>query len=266
MTLKLLPPDPILSNNPYKAALLQKSTEAPLLLKYIIAALPRSGSNLLTRSFRYGGVGLPAEYFHPQLIQALADQAGCDTFNGDTFFNFLLTERRCSAGIFGAKFHWEQFEQLKPNVREKLIRNCRVIFTRRRDLAMQTLSLETALQTGRWDPRWEINLATIQPDANPRNYKRLKIIANVIVGREVRWLTYFKENSIQPINVFYEDYLADINATHQRIYRELDVEGPLPPVEPAPEGKTGSTTEELEIVARLREQIADIEARRPSLN
>lgn len=235
-----------------------------LKLNYLIAALPRTGSNLLVRSLTKAGAGRPLQYFQPYNTGEILRESGSANIFCESYVEHLLEHFRDSVGVFGVKCHWQDFRKLEPSANALLMRDCRLFFMRRRNLAMQTLSLEKALTTGKWDPRWKSDPTTINTNADFGNFSRLRVTAGNIIADEARWLDYFATNSFEVTNIYYEDYLADMDATHALIFRKLGLDLELPEREEIPVGKAGETADEKEIIAALRDELVDIEKiRRP---
>ena len=144
-------------------------------LKLIIAAMGRTGSNLLVRQLQRAGLPFAGEHFHPnaQAAQKTLTESGCSDLDSDRYVTFLL-DNRSTGGVFCCKIHGAQWANLDEGRRVTLTNNSYFIFTRRRDLSQQALSLETGHSTGRWDPRWEPNPSTIQADADPHEIGSLR--------------------------------------------------------------------------------------------
>src|SRR5947208_262214 len=110
-------------------------------IKIFICSTPRSGSYMLCRYMISAGLGVPHEYFNPNIIQQIAPrlplQTSCENLKwncpsrwdripwprplkvaGMQFLNeyvSALVPRRCRNGIFAAKIHYDQFIRVLDN-------------------------------------------------------------------------------------------------------------------------------------------------------
>lgn len=234
----------------------------PPRIKYVIAAMHRSGSNLMTRQLFGNDVGLPAEYFNYRVAGPLLKRFGFDGF-GDIGYVDKLLRSRCSADlIWGCKLHWAHFEALSAATIDRIFDGTRVILTRRRDLAAQTLSLAHAKRSGRWDPR---GAPAPERDASLRvdDMDALRSIAKSLVAEEQAWLNFLHARQLPALTVWYEDYVAEHSGVHRQIFDFLGVDRPVPGKEPPPAGKTGQSRQDKVLLKRLRGVLQDIEAQRP---
>jgi LPS sulfotransferase NodH len=234
-------------------------------LSYVMAALPRSGSNLLMRQLCRAGVGMPAEYLQPYVMEPFTSHNGIRSADFGAYLQFLVTVRQTESGIFGIKAHWEQFEPVSTGIVFNTLKPDRYIFTRRHDIAAQAVSLERAFQTGKWDPRWEPNLGSRDAAADPEDLERLLKRCRLIAEEERSWASFFGAHSIVPLQVFYEDLLEDHDAVLQSVFDFLGVKAEVPVKEPAPSGKTGEIGRDKETVNLLRAQLELEPIERPSL-
>ena len=230
--------------------------------KYVLAAMHRSGSNLLVRQLFRSDVGLPAEYFHPTLSEVIFKRWGFCSPDDSGYIDRLLLSRCSPDSIWGCKVHWEHIEGLNKNRVDRILEGARVIFTRRRDLAEQTLSLAHARHSGKWDPRWGPD---DQRDELLEVYdiESLRVIAMKLVAEEWAWKNVADTHQLPLMTVWYEDLLQKPKKVYNEIFRFLDVDRPTPKREPKPFGKTGQSVRNRLFLMRLRPALEDINLKRP---
>lgn len=232
---------------------LESTPSSEVKIRYIVAAMQRTGSNLLIRELLLAGAGMPGEYFsHLAKLDAR-------TLSDERYWNFLLSKRSMN-GVFGVKLHKSHYDDLTQQQQQRVFASSRVIFTRRRSLALQALSYEKAETTGIWDPRWQPDLAT--PGADYTNLKLLIRRAHEIVADENFWMKVFAFHGIQPLTVFLEDYLLERESTLARVFDFLGIRAAVPEAEPAPVGKLLATFEERELLLKLEASIVKLQKKR----
>ena len=235
-------------------------------LTYVIAAMPRSGSNLLTRQLCRAGVGLPAEYLQPFLMKPFTEEFQLPVQGFAEYLDLLKNIRQTPTGVFGLKAHWEQFEPVSKDIIFERLGHTRFILTRRRNIAAQAISLERAFKTGKWDPRWKPNLESRDSAADPEDLERLIRRCKLISEEEGRWIKYFSDNSIAPLEIYYEDLISDQDLVMQRIFRFLELDAKVPEVEPAPKGRTGEVGRDNEVLKALKAALKDHTIKRAQLS
>ncbi len=235
-----------------------------ILRSYIIAAIPRSGSNLLVRQLAEAGVGNPGEFFSPHVRSNKRLLGNLKSMDTKEYVCRVIKNYADESGILGVKFHWSEYKLNSKAVSTIVNKDTSFLVTRRRDLAMQAMSFETARSTGIWDPRWPVNSSTIQENADPKNLDRLESTAQMIVNSEICWHNEMRKRGITPFECVYEDYLKNPEELHRRINVFLGISAnKIPDVEEAPAGKTGTMSWQQEILPQLRTRLEPLEALRP---
>ena len=205
---------------------------------YIIASTPRSGSMLLCDLLlATGRMGVPAEYFKQRdMIAPMAGRLGLALPVGmGTYVRELLRRRATANGVFGAKIHIQQAWGViaQPNFRRYLA-GSRFVWLRRRDVMAQAVSMAIAMRTNLWfRPRGSAD--TPRPAAAAKggpgsvDIGALFDALGMIRAENDFWQRFFQINGIRPLEVTYEDVLADPGPPVAAICRLMDVDpGPAP--------------------------------------
>ena len=203
-------------------------------LSYVVCSTPRCGSGLLTRGLASTGVaGTPAEYFHTRNIAALCARWGLPE-DMATYAPVLRSRRTDANGVFGVKIHWDQLEALErragdPDALFALVPGARFVHISRRDHDAQAVSLWTALLTDSWHrergepaPRRTI----------PYDYGEIERLRALMLRHEAAWAGLFAARDLRPVEVAYEDLVADYEGELSRVVAALRpgvAVGDLPP-------------------------------------
>ena len=185
-------------------------------LKHVaICTTPRCGSHFLGHQMRnLNCFGYPLEYMNPGNLpvwQARARENGADCT-----LDFIKSVRTGPNGVFSIKLHHEHLEPFLDH--EPNPRNYRFIHLRRRDLLRQAVSFARAQQTGAW--------ISDMPERAEAHYDRDLIASKIeaIAEGNAGWQAFLASLGIEPLELYYEDIVADRNAALQRIARYLGVE------------------------------------------
>jgi LPS sulfotransferase NodH len=208
----------------------------------LVAATPRSGSWLLCEAMTQSGVlGLPQEWFAPDQVPAWAEEVSVPP-GADFAASYLSAVRRAGTdgtGVFAAKLHWWHLKWLLHVVRlvpsaaaatsttvldadaiAEHLPSPRYVLLTRRDRARQAVSYWRALETGVW---WE--LEDEPPAAEPLvlDVQRVRWLEGAIADEEDRWQAYFRRHRIEPLELCYEDVVADRSAVVSQVAELLGV-------------------------------------------
>lgn len=138
-------------------------------------------------------------------------------------------------GVSGVKMMWNNFDYLLQKLNkdycdlnltdydklEKVFPNIKFIYIYRKNIFRQAISLDKAIQTGRW------SVKNIKPN-KINNYilspKFVKTAIKKIKKQNQNWEKFFMNNKIKPYRVVYEDFPNNYeNVIHDCInYLELD--------------------------------------------
>lgn len=195
---------------------------------YVIAESPRSGSQLLADLlWRTGRMGAPGEYFNmDRTVPGLSQRLGCgpvtDPGGVDAYLRAVIRHRTTPNGVFGLKAH---FAQLRPflagRTTRELMRRGHFVWLRRRDTLAQAISYVFALRSGQWRLPHGAEKAPAKVDYSTRLVDRA---LSAIAGDERAWQIAFEHNRVAPLEVWYEDLVADPDSICRDICRLVGVE------------------------------------------
>ena len=216
--------------------------EGPIALRksYIIASLPRSGSQFLSGElWKTGVLGAPCEYLFPAydmrpMMNRLRATSPAD------YIAKLVACRTSPNGVFGMNVHIQHF---KPFLRGypallDVLEPLSFIHTTRRNKIAQAVSMAKAYQTSTW--------TSLQTRAvtSPTTYNRELIERCIedLAHQEQEWEQWFVDYDVRPFRLAYEDLAADRAGSIQAITAFLGIEGDerkaieIPPVERQSDG------------------------------
>jgi LPS sulfotransferase NodH len=187
---------------------------------YLIAASPRSGSQLLGAWLTATGLaGFPNEHFNPWHMGDATHSFPEGLLYRPEHIQRLIEKYTTPNGVFGTQAHFLQvinfvgldgLEQLYPTP-------LKYISLRRRDFTRQGISLARAAQTDSYNS--EMPLAR-EPVYN--YYQIMQCIREVRVDAK-GWETYFSQRRIEPLRLVYEDFIADQAGTLRQIFEFLEI-------------------------------------------
>ncbi|MGE0722921.1 MAG: Stf0 family sulfotransferase [Alphaproteobacteria bacterium] len=179
---------------------------------YVIAAAPRAGAMLLCHLLAATGrMGVPAGYLGRRAaMPVLAGRWGILGPRGvpvGEFFRRLVRLRTTPNGVMGLKLHFHQLEEFLPrSAVARFASVARHVWLRRRDPVAQAISFAIALRTQRFhaakdDPEGD--------DDAPFSMAETIDAARMCAMADAAWRSYFLANAITPLEVWYEDLVAD---------------------------------------------------------
>jgi LPS sulfotransferase NodH len=225
---------------------------APLRKSFIIASLPRSGSQLLASElWKTGLLGAPCEYLFPAydmrpMMNRLKATSPAD------YIAKLLACRTSRNGVFGMNVHIQHFNGFLrgypdlPDVLAPLT----FIYTTRRNKIAQAVSMAKAYQTSAW---------TSQMKSNPSVKYDRKLIETCLQDldqQEQGWEQWFASNNVTPFRVVYEDLAADRPGTVRSILELLGVQDDEPEAIELPPVEKQSDSTNKEWIARFEAETA----------
>ncbi|HEX9994558.1 MAG TPA: Stf0 family sulfotransferase [Acidimicrobiales bacterium] len=182
---------------------------------YLLCAMPRSGSSLLSEALAaLGCLGTPIEYFDRTGAYAwLTERWGCPDLRA--YVDLLHRRRRSAGGVFGAKVHWFQVRELaaglgvdEPAAIRAVFPRCRFVYLHRRDRDRQAVSWAVARQTGWWSDG-----AGVYTGARPVPSYRFELVEECrrdLEAGEAAWRALFAAAGARPLEVAYEDLVASL--------------------------------------------------------
>lgn len=172
--------------------------------RFILCTTPRCGSHFLGHQLQaLGCFGYPLEYFNGgnwTTWQNRAAAAGC----ADTL-DFIKSVRTGPGGVFASKLHHEHLAFFLTLEKNPL--SYRYIHLKRKNLLGQAVSFARAQQTGAW--------ISDMPGAGQGIYDRDLIArkVNAISQGNANWTSFLTSTGIDPLEIYYEDIIADPKAS-----------------------------------------------------
>ncbi len=203
---------------------------------YIVFSTGRTGSTWLILGLYKLGLGIPMEYFNPSILEQFCTRWQITRPKSqsevDTYLQKLYAYRTSENGWFGTTIHFFQWmhlwsqESTNLTIQEKIILmvnkltevfpNPHFIFLYRKDILMQTISLNIAEQTDAWSSDLK---ATAQP---VYNYHQL---ATTLERTQfaVKVCKFIQSAVPAPkMELYYEDLEQNYNKNIEQILRLLN--------------------------------------------
>jgi len=207
-------------------------------LSYTIWFTQRTGSTLLEKAIESTGMaGVPREWFNcpPDLLTTFKKTSHAE------LQDYLYKLGTTPNGIFGIShsFYEPHFSQLTETLRhfpvagsaplertalwERVFPNHRHIFMTRRNKVRLAVSWWRAIQSSEWhvsssEPRKEVDLS------DKYSFEAINHLYNECSMREAGIQEFFTEGGITPLNIFYEDFIQNYEATVRTILNYLDLD------------------------------------------
>jgi LPS sulfotransferase NodH len=210
---------------------------------YLICTNPRSGSWLLSEGLASTSVaGNPREWFNigeEQVHRARWRMEHPTDLSYATYLEIARAESTTRNGISGIKLHYYQYAEwpqkmagingfsglTAAEMMRRAFPDARYIWLTRRDKARQAISLALASRTNEW---WSIegltannpSESTGEPEFDPHIVARME---HVLEESDSQWETYFRDNTIVPLVIQYEDLVADYTGTIVSVLKWLRI-------------------------------------------
>lgn len=207
---------------------------------YIILMSPRSGSNLLCAHLNKINFGNPIEAFHnPKNLRKLY---GWEIDFSDPYQRFKKAmEFQTTAGVFGMKMNWDQFnymiglgrqlidEDVYPlsdaAVVEVFFPNLSFIRLKRKNKVKQAISYSKGMQTGIWViPAGGLGRRADFTLAPKYDRDHIEVCLEKLLSYHFLWEEFLARHQIKPLEIWYEDLAANFVETLKGIYRYLGIE------------------------------------------
>jgi len=206
----------------------------------LIAFTMRCGSNFLCEHLRANGIGDPVEYLQYPFGVAnrqFYDDLGVD-YGDFTGFLDALIENKSVNDIFSVKIAWDHKNAFLDAIKkidssidslEDFFPGARWLFLRRHDKVAQAISLWKAQKTGVW-----VAKNSSMPVKEKPEYKFFEILDSLmhILVEDLFWERYFYERKIDPLTLYYEDYVQNVKNAVLMVARYLGVSEQLRLSEP----------------------------------
>jgi LPS sulfotransferase NodH len=187
-------------------------------VSYLVCSIPRSGSSLLCQLLGgTGHAGAPAEFFHPEKMDALKRHWGVEEL--DAYLRELLARKTSPNGVFGAKAHWGQYQPAVGDADPRSVfPNVVPVSITRRDRLRQAISWVRALQTLKWNTEQKPRVE--HPEAFDFDHITQKLVR--IDREEETWDALFDRYGLEVHRIVYEDF---VEAQEQTVREVLDAIG-----------------------------------------
>jgi LPS sulfotransferase NodH len=164
---------------------------------YFICGTPRCGSWLLCGLLASTGVaGRPHEWFWRDTQASLMRAWPVPDFA--SYLELVLAAGTTPNGVFGAKVMWGHLPELAPFPRP------RFVWLRRRDRLAQAVSFAKAVQTGHWHG-WDPPAG----GAPSFRFEQVDALLRELDELERGWARWFEERGLEPLELSYEELVAD---------------------------------------------------------
>ena len=213
-------------------------------LSYLICCCERTGSTLLGNALIGTGVaGRPRSYFNrvahynPRMQRILGNAT-----DDDGYLDRVIAAATTPNGVFGAKVHWEHFLNLivragrnlqasdatvPASVPERLrvqFPDLRYIWLVRRNAVARAISHYRVRKTNRWqlDSRWIAD--DTGGEGEPGfDFDEIDALVRSGAAEDARWLKFFQEHDISPLELVYEELVQDLEGTVRRVLGFLGI-------------------------------------------
>jgi LPS sulfotransferase NodH len=200
----------------------------------VICTTPRSGSWLLCRQLVNAGIGVPSEYLGVDHVNALYARFGVDPRDTRAYLAALRERRTTANGAFGVKLLWPQFADHRVALKVALLRDAKLLYLDRRDLAPQVVSLHLSIVTGRWgfDDATSANRRSDIAIGDPAHLAECE---RLLADQRRAWRELFAGQRFAVETMNYEDIVADQAGAVRRVAALLGLDPRdyrIPPPEP----------------------------------
>lgn len=211
---------------------------------YFICCLPRSGSWLLADALRSTGrAGRPEEFYWDAFRASYLKRWGDP--NLDSFADFLeltFADGTTPNGVFGAKLHWGELEQLGealtalgphdavlPDLLHRHFPEPSFVHLRRMDVVRQAISWWRALRSSTW---YRVAGEPLAAEPNPTpDWRDVFALEQQLREGERCWQAFFDGLNAPVLHVFYEDLVEDYDGVVSSVldFLGVTVDEPLAP-------------------------------------
>jgi trehalose 2-sulfotransferase len=207
---------------------------------YVVCAIPRSGSNLLTDGLRATRrAGMPKQFFLPKFVARYSRELGLDPdADYPGYIRGIVNTKTTRNEVFGFKLMSWYLDDFLTRLRDAhavgngtlndlcLLRNAfprlRFVYILRRNKLRQALSTARALQTGLWKVQ-EGKTTLREPEFDAELIERSLREAE---RQEKIWQRFFERIGIAPFRVEYEKLCQDYEGTVRGVLDFLKISLP----------------------------------------
>jgi LPS sulfotransferase NodH len=196
-----------------------------VVMRYCILSIGRSGSSLLSRMlYETKLAGDPIEYFHAKIFELGKIKFKCPDMSILEFLEKMQKYRTSPNGIFGMKIPFNQLSGIFDNNGDNMIHFItsnfqKFIWIRRKDMVAQAVSMAIALKSNQWSLEKNDTAVDIMVN-NDECMNALRIIRR----QDEEWVNFMKISSIEPLVIWYEDFVMTYEKTSKEVIRYLGLE------------------------------------------
>jgi trehalose 2-sulfotransferase len=216
-------------------------------VRYVLAATPRCGSNMITRALWHTGMaGFAEDYFADEYVLDYLERwdlpASDPDILIDVYLQKLMTVRTSPNGVFGVKMQGGHLRALETDLHE-LLASPHYIWIQRRDRLRQAISYVLAKRTGAW-----ILDGTYLPirkalPAPSYSYDEIRDHVRLLDNDVMAWEDYFTRHGVAPHVVVYEDLLENYEENIASCLKTLGIHAPGKVPAPGIRRQAGDITE-----------------------
>ena len=204
----------------------------------LICSVQRAGSWLLCHAMHDSGVlGYPAEYFHRGDEDFWRAQWGAA--DEDAFLLAVQREPLTVNGVWASKMMWNYFADAVARLRTwprlesaaaatdhevlaAAFPGLRYVWLRREDKVRQAISWWRADSTG----QYALTVGAVPAEPPAFDHDAIQRLVRFADACEEGWRNWFAANSIEPLEIVYEDLVKDLDKTIGDVACFLDVSMP----------------------------------------
>jgi trehalose 2-sulfotransferase len=201
---------------------------------YLVCCCERTGSTLLEEALIDTGVaGRPRSYFNPiASYTARMRRLLKDASDDENYLDRVVVAATTENGVFGAKVHWAHFlnlvsklDGLSEPAMERLRRHfpdLRYIHLIRKNAVARAISHYRAKKTGLWHP--DSTPDDSGGEGEPAfDFDQIENFVRIGETEDATWRQFFAEHRIRPLQLVYEEMVADLAGTVGSVLTFLDI-------------------------------------------
>lgn len=206
---------------------------------YTILSSARTGTNLIGFSMKDVNYGIALEGYNIYANKRF--NWGFNTKNILLYTRDMINHQMSKeTGVFGQKIFWDQFKYLQtesekiPEIRDAaldsydLLRlffpHTRYIFLRRKDKVRQAISYVLADQSRIFCIKDNDTLTKAKMYQYIYNQEMIDYYLDLFLSQDLLWESFIESHNLHPLQIYYEDMVADFQETMHRIFDYVGLE------------------------------------------
>jgi LPS sulfotransferase NodH len=155
----------------------------------------------------------------------------------ETYLDRVIAGATTPNGVFGAKVHWAHFLNLVAKTElpamapaspaERLHQyfpGLRYIHLVRRNAVARAISHYRAKKTDRWQRDWQSATDDASGEGEPGfDFDQIESFIRLGEAEDATWRQFFREHGIRPVELSYEELVADLEGTVRRVLTFLGI-------------------------------------------